>query len=66
MYEIKVTGEMFGSFMQAVASAKKIDAEVFEVETGMRRWAPAPKVSSKRIRQYREQASAYAVQEAAK
>lgn len=42
MYEIKTTGEKIKSFMEAVNIAKTIDSEVFEVETGLRRWAPAP------------------------
>ena len=66
MYEIKITGEKFNSFTKAIAAARAIDAEVIEVSTGLRRWAPAPKVSGKRMRQYREQAAAYAAQEAAK
>ena len=66
MYEIKITGEKFNSFTKAIAAARAIDAEVIEVATGLRRWAPAPKVSWKRMRQYREQAAAYAAQEAAK
>lgn len=66
MYEIKITGEKFNSFTKAIAAARAIDAEVIEVATGLRRWAPAPKVSWKRMRQYREQSAAYAAQEAAK
>lgn len=66
MYEIKTTGEKFDSFMKATRAAAAIGAEVFEVATGLRRWAPAPKVTAKRMRQYREQAAAFAAQEAAK
>ena len=66
MYEIKTTGEQFGSFTKAIAAASAIGAEVFEVATGLRRWAPAPKVSVERMRQYREHTAAYAAQEAAK
>ncbi len=66
MYEIKATEEKFDSFFSAIAAAKKISAEVFEVATGLRRWAPAPKVSATRMSQYREQAAAYAAQQSAK
>ena len=66
MYEIKTTGEKIESFMKAIRIAEAIGSEVFEVATGLRRWAPAPKVAAKRMRQYREQVAAYAVQEAAK
>ena len=37
-----VNGVEFESFSEAVAAAKPIRAEVFEVATGLRRWAPAP------------------------
>lgn len=66
MYEIKSTGEKFDSFIQATRVAATIGSEVFEVETGLRRWAPAPKVSAKRTRQYLEQKAAYAAQQNAK
>jgi hypothetical protein len=52
MYEIKATEEKFDSFFSAIAAAKKISAEVFEVATGLRRWAPTPKVSATRMSQY--------------
>lgn len=64
MYEVKATGEKFNSFTKAVAAAVVIRSEVFEVETGVRRWAPAPEVSAKRMHRYREQAAAYAAQQA--
>lgn len=66
MYEVKTTGEKHNSFMAAIAAARAIGSEVFEVSTGLRRWAPAPKVTAKRMRQYHEQAAAYAAQEVAK
>ena len=66
MYEIKTTGEKFDSFSKATRAAHAIGAEVYEVATGLRRWAPATKVSAKRMRQYREHVSAYAAQESAK
>jgi hypothetical protein len=66
MYEIKTTGEKFNSFLKAISAARAINAEVFEAANGVRRWAPAPKVTEKRMRKYREQESAYAAQEAAK
>jgi len=66
MYEIKATGEKINSFMNAIRAAEAIGSEVFEVATGLRRWAPAPKVSAKRMRQHREHVAAYAAQESAK
>lgn len=66
MYEIKTTGEKIDSFMKAIRVAEAIGSEVFEVATGLRRWAPAPKVAAKRMRQYREHCAAYAAQESAK
>ena len=66
MYEIKTTGEKIESYMKAVRIADAIGSEIFEVATGLRRWAPAPKASAKRMRQHREQVAAYAAQESAK
>ena len=66
MYEIKSTGERFYSFLDATRTAAAIRADVFEVETGARRWTPAPQVSKKRMRQYHEQAAAYAAQQSQK
>ena len=64
MYE--VNGQKFEMFMQAVRFAQPIGAEVFEVETGIRRWAPAPKVDAKRVRRYNEQKAAYEAQQKCK
>ena len=38
-----VNNSTYESFSSAVAAAKDIGAEVFEVATGKRRWAPAPR-----------------------
>ena len=64
MYQVKTTGQTFDSFMSAVACAKSANSEVFEVETGARRWAPAAPVSSKKLRQYQNQLAARAAYEA--
>lgn len=61
-----VNNETFDSFMAAVRAAEKIGAEVFEVETGIRRWHPAPKVDAKRMRRYHEQKAAYEAQQKCK
>jgi hypothetical protein len=37
-----VNGIGFESFSEAIKASKPIRAEVFEVATGLRRWAPAP------------------------
>lgn len=60
MYEVKLTGEKFGSFFAAVKVAQTIGSEVYEITTGIRRWAPASSVTAKQLRQYREGLSAYA------
>jgi hypothetical protein len=41
MSKYNVNGAMFETFSAAIAAAKPIRAEVFEVATGLRRWAPA-------------------------
>ena len=61
MYKVK--GKTFDSFMKAMRYAQSIKAEVFEVETGLRRWAPADPISAKRMRRYENQKAAYEAQE---
>lgn len=39
----RVNEQEFEGFSEAIAFAKPIDAEVFEIDTGKRRWAPIPK-----------------------
>ena len=58
-----VNEKTFNSFMKAMRYAQSIKAEVFEVETGLRRWAPAAPVSAKRMRRYENQKAAYDAQE---
>lgn len=60
MYQVKTTGKTFSSFLTAVAAGKAAGSEVFEVETGARRWAPAAPVVPKAARQYRERLAARA------
>ena len=62
MYE--VNGQVFQRFTDAIAAAKSSGSDVNEVATGTRRWTPAPKVSAKRMSQYRNQKAAYDVQQA--
>lgn len=64
MYE--VNGQKFDSYFNAIATAKIQGADVVETETGIRRWTPAAKISSKKIRRYHEQKAAYEAQERAK
>lgn len=67
MYE--VNGTNYAGYMTAIEAAKSVGAEVFEVrEDGSktRRWAPAVKVSAKKVRVYNERQVAYAAQEAQK
>jgi hypothetical protein len=66
MYEIKSTGQRFNSFLMAIEVAHSAGSEVIEVETGISRWQPAPKVSEKRMRKYHEQKAAFAAQESLK
>ena len=60
----RVNEQTFQSFTAAVAVANAIRGEVFDVETGARRWYPAPKVSQARLRRYEQQKAAYDVQQA--
>ena len=52
----------FSSFLEAVRFANSIDANVYEVETGLQRWSPTPKVSSKRMLRYFGQKNAFEAQ----
>lgn len=61
-----VNNEPFNSFKEAVARADKLKADVIEVATGVRRWTPAPSVSSKKLKMYRERQAAFEAQEAAR
>jgi hypothetical protein len=61
-----VNTQNFDSFLKAVNYAKDINAEVYEVATGLRRWAPAAAPSSKKMRLYKERMAAYNAQQAAK
>ena len=63
MYKINTTGEVFPSFSAAVKAAQIIGADVHEVSTGLRRWAPAEPVAKKRQRMYRERLAARAAYE---
>ena len=66
MYQVTKTGERFDSFMKAIAAGKVADSEVLEIATGLVRWNPAPKVTEKKMRIYRERLNAYAAQKAQK
>lgn len=62
MYEVKPSNKKFASFFDAIAFAEPLNAEIFEIATGLRRWAPLSKPTAKKMRQYREHAAAYAAQ----
>ncbi len=59
----KVNDKEFQSFLEAVIFANTIDAKVYEIATGLERWSPAPKVSSKRMLRYLGQKNAFEAQE---
>ena len=61
-----VNTKTFDLFSKAVSYAKEINAEVYKVATGLRRWAPAASPSSKKMRLYNERLAAYNAQQAAK
>ena len=55
----KVNDTEFSSFLAAVKFANSIGADVIEIETGLQRWTPAPKVSSKKMLKYLGQKNAH-------
>lgn len=59
MYEVKSTGQKFASFSKAIEHAKAANSEIYEIETGLRRWAPIPKVSKKKLAYYEHRKAAY-------
>lgn len=61
IYSVKEKG--FKTFTEAVEHASSINAEVIQISNGLRRWAPAPKVSARRQHQYRNQKAAYEAQQ---
>lgn len=63
MYQ--VNNRTFTSFLTAVAVAKESGSEVFD-SNGVRRWHPAPAVSGKKARLYKERLAAYNAQQATK
>ena len=65
-YEVKATGEVFVSFFEACKAGEAAKSEVYEVNTGIRRWYPAESVSAKNMRYYEERIAAYKAQQAKK
>jgi hypothetical protein len=55
----KVNDQEFEYYSAAVRAAILIGADVFESETGIRRWTPAPKVTRKKILKYIGAKNAY-------
>jgi hypothetical protein len=59
MYVIKKTGETFASFIEACHAGQNARSEVFQVDTGVRRWAPAEPIAEKKKRMYEQRLAAY-------
>lgn len=59
----EVDGHGFNSFLQAIKAAKASGSTVVETATGNVRWRPAPPVSEKRMREYRDRLNARAAYE---
>lgn len=53
-----VNGTPFDSFLAAVKAASEVGGNVILSTTGAVKWSPAPAVSRKRLRRYREQLNA--------
>ena len=66
MSNYKVANEIFESFAKAVAAADLAKVEVFGIRENRAVWTPAPAVSRKKARMYRERLAAYRCQEDAK
>lgn len=49
-YTYSVNGKGFNSFLQAVAHAKPINANVIQNDNGMQRWSPAPAAKVRKVR----------------
>lgn len=62
----KVNEIEFSSWTKAVEYADSTKATVYGVREGRIVWSPAPTVSAKKMRMYRERMAAYKAQEAAK
>lgn len=61
-----VNDKIFNSYLEAIAEANTTNSFVIETATGTVRWEPAPEVSSKKIREYKNRLNAYNAQEAQK
>lgn len=57
-----VNDKGFQSYLEAVAAAKTVDADVIETATGKRRWTP-PTVGPRAEHHYKERKAAYEAQE---
>lgn len=56
----------YDDFLDAVRAAKPINADVYEVATGLRRWTPAQTPNAKAMRLYQERLAAYRAQQASR
>ena len=65
-YEVRKTGQIFESFFEACRAGEASKSEVYEVNTGIRRWYPAEDVSAKNMRYYEERIAAYKAQQSLK
>lgn len=59
----KAGSETFESFSKAIAYAGSINENVFGIRENRVVWTPAPPVSAKKMRMYRERLAAYRAQE---
>ncbi len=59
MYIIESTNQKEASYMKAVKIASEIGSKVIDENTGMVKWEPAPEITEKKIKRYRERKSAY-------
>ena len=61
LYRVNTTE--FKNYLEAVAYARSINGEVYEIANGLRRWHPAPAVSSAKMRRYQERMAAWEAQQ---
>ena len=54
-----VNGVEHKDYFAAIEDAKEKGAQVLDAGNGLVRWEPAPAVSAKKMRQYREQKAAH-------
>jgi hypothetical protein len=63
MYKVEATGEIKTSYFEAIRAAENLGCNVVMADTGAVRWRPAPTVSAKKMRIYKERLAAYQAQQ---